>query len=167
MYTQTSHGALLAQTILLSLKNINHVVPVPQRINSWHISRCQNTSQGQWEEFKGRAFAQPAGGTGLDRCLAPCPTEKQTNKTKTKTKAGPHGLCRFKAQTQSEIHSSFRRRNQTYLPVKYVPLNFFGCLISMGRKNPSLSHYLFRQIKELFHLASNTVGVTSDHKQHW
>lgn len=38
-----------------------------------------------------------------------------------------------------------------------------------GKKKipPRVPYYLLRQIKGLFHLASNTVGVISDHKQYW
>jgi hypothetical protein len=59
------------------------------------------------------------------------------------------------------------RWRKTYLPIKYMQLNFSCGLIGMGRKETSLFHYLFRQIKGLFHPASNTVGVISDHKQCW
>lgn len=49
-----------------------------------------------------------------------------------------------------------------------MQLNFSGGLIRMRRKEIPLwvPYYLLRQIKELFHLASNTVGVISDHKQY-
>lgn len=93
---------------------------------------------------------------------------KKTNKQKkTKTKVGQLRLCCSKGHKLRFTDNLEGKRKDAYLPIKYMQLNFSGCLISMGRKNPSLSHYLFRQIKELFHLASNTVGVISDHKQYW
>lgn len=95
-------------------------------------------------------------------------TAKKTNKQKkTKTKVGQFRLCCSKGHKLRFTDNLEGKRKDAYLPIKYMQLNFSGCLISMGRKNPSLSHYLFRQIKELFHLASNTVGVISDHKQYW
>lgn len=61
------------------------------------------------------------------------------------------------------------RRKYKYLPVKQMQLHFSGGFISMGRTKIPLwvPYYLFRQIKGLFHLASNTVGAISDHEQCW
>lgn len=80
-----------------------------------------------------------------------------------------HELCCFWWQEDRTTDNVGGRRKYKYLPVKQMQLNFSGHLISMGRTKIPLwvLYYLFRQIKGLFHLASNTVGAISDHGQYW
>lgn len=80
-----------------------------------------------------------------------------------------HELYCFWWQEDRTTDNVGGRRKYKYLPVKQMQLNFSGVLISMGRTKIPLwvPCYLFRQIKGLFQLASNTVGAISDHEQYW
>lgn len=71
-----------------------------------------------------------------------------------------HKLYCFWWQEDRTTDNVGGRRKYKYLPVKQMQLNFSGGLISIGRTKILLwvPCYLFRQIKGLFQLASNTVG---------
>lgn len=69
-----------------------------------------------------------------------------------------------------ELHRSHRREEKLQVSsCKIYAAKFLWWFNQYGKKKIPLwaPYYLFRQIKGLFHLASNTVGVISDHKQYW